>query len=120
MKMTNKELTTHLCSEVASIKKNMEGVNFTKIDIQLQQLDDNLKEMMGELKKIMKDINDPEGGLIVATNKNTKFRETCEVDRVDTLDAFKHLQRWSSGVNKGLWVMFSVVAGIIMKLIFWE
>ena len=72
-----------------------------------------------ELQEIHKTVNeikeillDPEDGLIVRVNKNTYWRKELN------LDEFKALLRWKQSVTHAMWMIYSAVIGIIVKLIF--
>jgi len=118
--MSNKELIAILCADITHIKTKMESVNLDKLETQISSLAESQKELLVTVKEVLNDINNPETGIIVSTNKNTEFRVTCEKDKKETLNDFKQLQVWSSGVNKGLWVLYSAGVGIIIKLIFFN
>ena len=74
----------------------------------------------GELQEIHQTVNeikeillDPEDGIIVRVNKNTYWRHQLD------LDEFKALVRWKQSVNHAMWIVYSALVGIILKLIFW-
>ena len=77
-----------------------------------------MKDDLSELKKKLLDPND---GVIVRVNENTKFR-LQEEDRfedymkinVDVQD----LKKWQGGVNKALWIIFGALIAIAVKVIF--
>ena len=75
----------------------------------------------GELQEIHQTVNeikeillDPEDGIVVRVNKNTYWRK--EVDA----DEFKALVRWKKSMTQAMWVLYSAVVGIIIKLLFWR
>ena len=70
---------------------------------------DEIHETVKEIKQILLD---PEDGLIVRVNKNTYWRR-----QVDT-DEFKAIVRWKQGVTHALWISYSALIGIIIKLVF--
>ena len=72
-----------------------------------------LEEMHGMIKEIKEILLDPEDGIIVRVNKNTCWRK--EIDS----DEFKALIRWKQTINSALYVVYTAVVGIILKLIFW-
>ncbi len=72
---------------------------------ELQEIHENVKE----IKEILLD---PEDGLIVRVNKNTYWRK--EIDS----DEFKALLRWKQSVTHAMWMIYSAVLGILIKLIF--
>ena len=72
---------------------------------ELQEIHENVKE----IKEILLD---PEDGIVVRVNKNTYWRH-----QIDT-DEFKALIRWKQSVNHAMWIAYSALVGIIVKLIF--
>ena len=72
-----------------------------------------LEEMHGMIKEIKEILLDPEDGIIVRVNKNTFWRKEIDADE------FKSLIRWKQTINSALYVVYTAVVGIILKLIFW-
>ena len=79
------------------------------------------KLMNGELEEIHQTVTeikeillDPEDGIIVRVNKNTYWRK-----QIDTQD-ITELKNFKNNVTKALWAIYTVVLGIIAKLIFWK
>jgi hypothetical protein len=72
---------------------------------ELQEIHENVKE----IKEILLD---PEDGIIVRVNKNTYWRKELDADE------FKALLRWKQSVTHALWMVYSAVIGILVKLIF--
>ena len=72
---------------------------------ELQEIHENVKE----IKEILLD---PEDGIIVRVNKNTYWRKELDADE------FKALLRWKQSVTHALWMVYSTVIGILVKLIF--
>ena len=71
-----------------------------------------LDEIHTTVKEIKEILLDPEDGLIVRVNKNTYWRKELNVDE------FKALLRWKQSVTHAMWVVYSAVIGIIVKLMF--
>ncbi len=71
-----------------------------------------LKEIHENVKEIKDILLDPEDGLIVRVNKNTYWRRQLDADE------FKALLRWKQSVTHAMWVVYSAVLGILVKLIF--
>ena len=69
-------------------------------------------EMHENIKEIKAILLDPEDGLIVRVNKNTYWRR--EIDS----DEFKAIVRWKHGVTHALWIAYSALFGIIIKIVF--
>ena len=73
----------------------------------------------GELQEIHQTVNeikeillDPEDGIIVRVNKNTYWRKELDADE------FKALLRWKQSVTHAMWVAYTALVGIIVKIIF--
>jgi len=73
-----------------------------------------IEEMHEMIKEIKEVLLDPEDGLIVRVNKNTYFRKQINIQEIEELKNFK------KNVTTALWGIYTVVLGIIAKLIFWE
>jgi len=72
---------------------------------ELQEIHENVKE----IKEILLD---PEDGIIVRVNKNTYWRKELDADE------FKALLRWKQSVTHAMWLVYSAVIGILVKIIF--
>ena len=94
MAITNKEIIEKLDCLEARVSGN-----------ELQEI----HQVVNEIKEILLD---PEDGLIVRVNKNTYWRQQLDADE------FKALLRWKQSVTHAMWVVYSAVIGIIVKLIF--
>tara|TARA_Y100000593_G_C4120802_1_gene242576 strand:- start:240 stop:524 length:285 start_codon:yes stop_codon:yes gene_type:complete len=70
---------------------------------------DEIHETVKEIKEILLD---PEDGLIVRVNKNTYWRRQIDVDE------FKALLRWKQAITHAMWISYTALIGIIVKLIF--
>ena len=71
-----------------------------------------LLEIHENVKEIKEILLDPEDGLIVRVNKNTYWRRELDADE------FKALLRWKQGVTHAMWIGYTTLFGIIIKLIF--
>ena len=71
-----------------------------------------LKEIHENVKEIKEILLDPEDGIIVRVNKNTYWRKELDADE------FKALLRWKQSVTHAMWLVYSAVLGILVKLIF--
>ena len=72
-----------------------------------------LQEMHQNIKEIKEILLDPEDGIIVRVNKNTFWRKELDADE------FKVLLRWKQSVTHAMWIAYTALTGIILKLIFW-
>ena len=71
-----------------------------------------LEEMHTMIKEIKEILLDPEDGIVVRVNKNTYWRREIDADE------FKALIRWKQSVNHAMWIAYTALLGILVKLIF--
>ena len=79
--------------------------------------------MKEDLSDIKKKLLDPNDGVIVKVNENTRFR-IQEENRYDdymkmNVDV-QDLKKWQSGINKAMWIVFGALIAIAVKVIFNE
>ena len=73
-----------------------------------------LEQIHQVVKEIKEILLDPEDGLIVRVNKNTYWRKQINVNEIEELKSFK------KNVTHALWAIYTIVIGVIAKLIFWK
>ena len=111
--MTQKQLLESVLIELTSIKKHMPNGELK----QMQKDMENLKDNVSDLKHVL--LN-PDNGVIVNTNKNTDFRHIMQSGERDfqlKLAELEELKRWKDGVSKALWIIFTVLAGLIIRML---
>ena len=85
-----------------------------KLDcVETKLMNGELEEIHQTVKEIKEVLLDPEDGLIVRVNKNTFWRKEIDADE------FKALLRWKQSVTHAMWIAYTALTGIIIKLMFW-
>ena len=85
-----------------------------KLDcVQTKLMSGELEEIHQTVKEIKEVLLDPEDGLIVRVNKNTFWSKELDADE------FKLLLRWKQTVTHAMWIAYTALTGIIIKLMFW-
>ena len=111
--MTQREILDSLLLEIKHIKNHMPNG-------ELKQMAKDFENMKDDLSDLKYTLLNPENGVIVNTNKNTDFRKNLELGeekfQLQTMEV-EDLKRWKNGVNKALWILFTVVAGIIIRML---
>ena len=95
---------------MATNKDILERLNCIEQNVSAGQLDE-ISQTVKEIKEILLD---PEDGLIVRVNKNTYWRRELDVDE------FKALVRWKQAMTHAMWVLYTIVAGVVAKIVFWK
>ena len=95
---------------MATNKDILERLNCIEQNVSSGQLDE-IQQTVKEIKEILLD---PEDGLIVRVNKNTYWRK-----QIDTRD-IQELKTFKQNVSTALWGVYTLVLGLISKVIFWD
>ena len=72
---------------------------------------EQIHQTVTEIKEVLLD---PEDGIIVRVNKNTFWRKQINIQEIEELKSFKQ------NVTHALWGVYTLVLGVIAKLIFWK
>ena len=111
--MTQKQLLESVLSELVHIKKHMPNG-------ELKAMLEDVKELKDDMSELKYMLLNPENGVIVKTNQNTAFRRKMEQgdkEFTEKMAEIQGLSRWRDGVNKALWILFTVLAGVVIKLL---
>ena len=86
-----------------------------KLDcVQTKLMSGELEEIHQTVKEIKEVLLDPEDGLIVRVNKNTYWRRQIDTRDINELKTFKQ------NVSTALWGIYTLVLGLISKVVFWD
>ena len=111
--MTQKQLLESVLSEITHIKTHMPNG-------ELKQMQKDMEDLKGDISDLKFTLLNPDDGVIVNTNKNSEFREMMQAGDKDfqlKLLELQELKRWKEGVTKALWILFTGLAGVIIKLL---
>jgi len=111
--MTQKQLLESVLIELTSIKKHMPNG-------ELKQMQKDMEDLKDDISDLKYTLLNPDNGVIVNTNKNSEFREIMQAGDKDfqlKLLELQELKRWKEGVTKALWILFTGLAGVIIKLL---
>ena len=86
-----------------------------KLDcVESKIMNGELEEIHQTVKEIKEVLLDPEDGIIVRVNKNTFWRKQIDIQDITELKNFKQ------NVTTALWGIYTLMLGVIAKLIFWK
>jgi len=120
---TQKQLIEQLIIEIGNMKTKMPNGELKVIQKSLKDIEASQSSIKDDVRVIQKRLFNPDNGLIVQTNKNTDFRDSHDKSMPrynNIIDDFKSVLTWKKGVERGLWMIYSAVIGIIIKLLFWS
>jgi len=113
---TQSEILNDVLTELQEIKRGLPNGEIVLIQKSLEDLEEGQKSLKSEIRTIQKRLFNPDSGLIVEVNKNTEFKD----ENQQKLKAMDNLLSWKSNVTKALWVIYSAIIGVIIKLLFWN
>ena len=120
MAITNKEIL----DEIEKLKKKIPTANGDFILLKKSVMD--LSEGQGTLKDTIRDLKkqllDPDNGVVVRVNRNSDFRKEseqrgplCQKSFENMEDSVNSILGWKNNVSKALWILFTGIAGLIVK-----
>jgi len=111
--MTQRELLESLLDEIKHIKTHMPNG-------ELKQMQKDMSDLKQDMSDMKFTLLNPEDGVIVNTNKNTDFRRTLQANQKDfdeQMSKIKEIENWKAGVTRALWIIFGIMAGIIIRML---
>lgn len=122
----NRESTAmmkQIIEDLQTIKSSLPNGEIKVLKTNIDEMRESQKAMKEDLSDIKKKLLDPNDGVIVKVNENTRFR-IQEENRYDdymkmNVDV-QDLKKWQSGINKAMWIVFGALIAIAVKVIFNE
>jgi hypothetical protein len=115
-KQTQSQILTEVLIELQEIKRGLPNGEMVLIKKSLKDLEEGQKGLKSEIRTVQKRLFNPDDGIIVEVHKNTEFK----VENQQNLKDVNNLISWKSNVTKALWVVYSAIIGVIIKLLFWN
>jgi ABC-type Fe3+-citrate transport system substrate-binding protein len=119
--ITQSLLMKQILDEISNLKSKMPNGELRHMQDGMEEMKKNFKEMKDDMSELKKKLLDPDDGVIVKVNENTKFRleEEGRYDEHMLQKAdIEAMKKWQSGVNKALWIIFGAIIAIALKIIF--
>ena len=114
-------LMKQILDELIKLKSNMPNGEIKHLQNSIEDLKKDQKSLKEDISDIKKKLLDPETGVIVRVNENTKFRMHEEGRYEDYLEFngdLQSLKKWQGAINKAMWIIFTVITAIAIKVIF--
>lgn len=111
--MTQRDILESVLNEIKHIKQHMPNG-------ELKQMQKDLEDMREDMSDLKFTLLNPENGVIVNTNKNTEFRQSLQANQKEfdsQMAKISEIESWKNGVTKALWVIFGILASIIIRML---
>ena len=110
--VTQKDILESVLKEIKHIKTHMPNG-------ELKQMQSDMSELKEDVSEMKYSILNPDNGVIVNTNKNTEHRQFLQANQKEfeaKLGEIESLKSWKEGVTRALWIIFGIIAAIIIRM----
>ena len=121
MAITNKEIL----EEIEFLKKKLPNGEFALLKKSVEDLSGGQEALKSSIRELKQQLLDPDGGVVVRVNRNSDFRKEseqrgplCQKSFENMEDNVNSILGWKDNVSKALWILFTGIAGIIVKILF--
>ena len=121
MAITNKEIL----EEIEKLKKQLPNGEFALLKKSVEDLSSGQNALKSSIRELKQQLLDPDNGVVVRVNRNSDFRKDseqrgplCQQSFENMEDNVNSILGWKDNVTKALWILFTGIAGIIVKILF--
>jgi len=121
MAITNKEIL----EEIEFLKKKMPNGEFALLKKSVEDLSSGQNSLKSSIRELKQQLLDPDNGVVVRVNRNSEFRKEseqrgplCQQSFEQMEDSVNEFINWKDNVSKALWILFTAIAGILVKILF--
>lgn len=110
--MTQKDILESLLKEIKHIKTHMPNG-------ELKQMQSDMSDLKEDVSEMKYTLLNPDNGVIVNTNKNTEYRMQLQANQREfdkQMSKVDEIENWKQGVNRALWIIFGIMAAIIVRM----
>ena len=120
MAITNKEIL----EEIEFLKKKLPNGEFALLKKSVEDLSSGQESLRSSIRELKQQLLDPDNGVVVRVNRNSDFRKEseqrgplCQQSFENMEDSVNSILGWKDNVTKALWILFTGIAGLIIKTI---
>ena len=121
MAITNKEIL----EEIEFLKTKLPNGEFALLKKSVEDLSGGQEALKSSIRELKQQLLDPDNGVVVRVNRNSDFRKDseqrgplCQQSFEQMEDSVNSILGWKDNVSKALWILFTGIAGIIVKILF--
>ena len=121
MAITNKEIL----EEIEFLKTKLPNGEFALLKKSVEDLSSGQDALKSSIRELKQQLLDPDNGVVVRVNRNSDFRKEseqrgplCQQSFENMEDNVNSILGWKENVSKALWILFTGIAGIIVKILF--
>ncbi len=118
MAITNKEIL----EEIEFLKTKLPNGEFALLKKSVEDLSSGQNALKSSIRELKQQLLDPDNGVVVRVNRNSEFRKDseqrgplCQQSFENMEDSVNSILGWKNNVSKALWILFTGIAGLIIK-----
>ena len=123
MAITNKEIL----DEIEFLKKKLPNGEFALLKKSVEDLSGGQESLKSSIRELKQQLLDPDDGVVVRVNRNSEFRRgseergpLCQQSFENMEDSVNSILGWKDNVSRALWILFTAVVGLVIKLVIGE
>lgn len=110
-----------ILEELISMRAKLPNGELKLIQASIEDLKSSQSHIKEDVSEVKKRLLDPETGIIVRLNQNTKYiedKQDLEDYYEEIIDQHKELLSWKNTMTKAMWIVFTALVGILTKMMF--
>jgi len=110
-----------ILEELVSMRAKLPNGELKVIQSSIDDLKNSQSDIKSDVSEMKKRLLDPETGIIVKLNQNTKYitdKQDLEDYYEEIIDQHKELLSWKNNMTKAMWIVFTSIVGILTKMMF--
>ena len=123
MAITNKEIL----EEIEFLKKKLPNGELALLKKSVEDLSGGQDALKSSIRELKQQLLDPDNGVVVRVNRNSDFRKEseqrgplCQQSFENMEDNVNSILGWKDNVTKALWILFTAIIGLGIKLVIGE
>ena len=118
---TDSKTIERILEELVTMRAKLPNGELKVIQSSIEDLKHSQADIKSDVSEMKKRLLDPETGIIVRLNQNTKYindKQDLEDYYEEIIDQHKELLSWKNNMTKAMWIVFTALVGILTKMMF--
>jgi len=110
-----------ILEELVSMRAKLPNGELKVIQSSIDDLKHSQADIKADVSEMKKRLLDPETGVVVRLNQNTKYiedKQDLEDYYEEIIDQHKELLSWKNNMTRAMWIVFTALVGILTKMMF--
>ena len=120
---TNEELK----KQIDELYKKLPNGDLKLLKVQVLEMQDDIRSFVAEQNRLVKRLYNPDNGIVVSMREIQRIT----VEMHDKLDKYfpmidtmslkiSYFEKFKDNVVRALWISYTAISGLLIKIVFWE